>query len=171
MKKLILIISMLVVSFGFSQKRLTILNYSSLDQKVYRIQTKATGGAPYPFCYHNGSAVGLVPGASCLLENLGSATKFPFNSTIPANYINPINRWYRQVNAATLQNLTNNIIWNLTTSSAQEFNFATIVGGNLSATNTFIIYGTAGNGGFRADYERVIYSTNKYEDFIIFTDL
>ncbi len=162
---------MLVVSFGFSQKRLTIYNYSNVSQKVYRIQTKATSGAPYPFCYHNGSAVGLIPGASCLLVNLGSATKFTFNSTIPANYIYPITKWYRQVNAMTLQNVTNITIWGSFSSSAQEFNFATIVGGNISASNTVIEYGTTGAGGFRAEYERVVYSPGNYEDFIIFTDL
>ena len=171
MKKFIQLLLLFIAFNGYSQKRLTILNYCSSSQKVYKIQTKPATGT-YPFCYNGNGALGFNSGDTCYLVNLGSSTKFPFKTTSPVTYISPVTTWRRQVNATTIQNLSNNTIWNLTSSTNQEFDYATIVGGTLSPANPEIIFGTAGNGGWRADYERVYYVfPNDYEDFIIFTDL
>ena len=161
---------------GFSQKRLTILNYSSSSQKVYKIFTKPSTGT-YPFCHNSSGALGFNAGDTCYLANLASSTKFPFKTTSPVSYVSPVTTWFRQVNVTTLQNLPNNTIWNLASSATQEFNYAKLLDGTNPFNDkvggiypNFVEYGVPGSG-WRADYERVTYSPGNYEDFIIFTDL
>ena len=171
MKKLILLAFVLFTMNGFSQKKLSIYNYSSYQQKVYQIYTKPTSGT-FPYFYINGSALGFQPGDSCLLENLASTTKFPFKSTVAPTYIYPIQNWWRQTSATAKGNFTSLAAWNLAQSASQSFNYVDIGGivGKLGVApyNTNIPRQTPT---WEVYYDRIPISATNYEDVVAFFDL
>jgi hypothetical protein len=108
MKKLLFLIILFAVQ-GYSQKVLQIYNYTSYTVLIGDIVTSAPGSTTefYPDFGPIGP-ISLAPGASYILENSGSLTRFPFQSLGSTPYIA---NWYRRTSPTNVLLMTSAAAW------------------------------------------------------------
>jgi hypothetical protein len=176
MKKVFLFSLILVCMFGYSQKKLSIYNYTSFAMKIYSIRTKPTTGT-YPYC--SGYSVGLYPGESCILENSSNIAKFPFYSPVTTPTVISSLNWNRYT-TATPVNYTGLNLWNTLTANSQSFNYITYSVGSITGagqnSGNFGVSTPGGTytnvaGGWQVSYYRDYpnpANLNNYEDIIVF---
>jgi hypothetical protein len=181
MKKLFLFSFLLLVVLSYSQKKVSIYNYSSFAMKIYNVKTKPTAGT-YPF--YLGYNVGLFPNEAALLVNTASTTKFPFYSPVitPTVYGPGSFDWKRctALNVfdpyVTGQSIWNTFVGNTQVLAGIYYSVGTITGAGQSA-GYFAIPNSAPyssvflSATWRIDYERIYTTPTNYEDIIIFSDL
>jgi hypothetical protein len=179
MKKLFFFAFLLIAILGFSQKKVSIYNYSSFSMKIYNVKTKPSTGVTYP--YYLGYSVGLYPNEAALLVNTASTTKFPFYSPVitPTVYGPGSFDWKKYTSALPSPAATGLSIWNSAAATTQVFagiyySVGTITGGPsgyLAFPNAAPYTGTYIGTSFRIDYDRIYTTPTNYEDIIIFSDL
>ncbi len=182
MKKILLLTFFLFGLLGYSQKKVSIYNFSSFPLKIYNVRTKPT---TLTFPYYTGYSVGLYPLESAILENLGSTTKFPFYSPVitPTVYNSTSFNWTKYPAAGAPTISTGLTLWNTTAGNTQvlgsiSYNVGTIDGGGIGGSFTIPIPPTGPVMSYhfqtttwQVDYERVYTTSTNYEDVIVFTDL
>lgn len=174
MKKVFLFLFMLVFMFGYSQKKISIYNYTSYAIKIYSITTKPTTGT-YPYC--SGYSVGLYPGESCILENSSNTVKFPFYSPVTTPTVINYLTWNKFTAPTSFVNFTGFNLWNTLTANSQLFNYITYsVGtntgegqtpGNIGINSIDPIIGIGWQATYYRDYPNPT-NLNNYEDIIVF---
>jgi hypothetical protein len=179
MKKVFLLAFLLFGLLGYTQKKVSVYNFSSFAMKLYNVRTKPTTGT-YP--YYVGYSVGLYPNESAILENNGSTTKFPFYSPIitPTVYWSTSFDWTKYPAIGAPSTTSGSILWNTTAGNTQVLRSLTFGVGSISAGSNFTltIPATSTTMNFhyqtttwQVDYERVYTTSTNYEDVIVFTDL
>jgi hypothetical protein len=181
MKKALLLAFLLFGLLGYTQKKVSVYNFSSFAMKIYNVRTKPTTGT-YP--YYVGYSVGLYPNESAILENNGSTTKFPFYSPVitPTVYWATSFDWTKYPAIGAPSTTSGSVLWNTTAGNTQVLKSITYsvgaIGGSSGvpltipnvAPYTYSYIATT----WRVDYERVylnLPSLTNYEDVIIFSDL
>lgn len=181
MKKLLLFTFLLLVVLSYSQKRVSIYNYSSFAMKIYNVRTKPTTNT-YP--YYLGYSVGLFPNEAALLVNTASTTKFPFYSPIitPTVY-GPGSFDWKKCSAlntfgpyATGQSIWNTILAIPQVLAGIYYSVGSITGagqnqGYFALPNVAPYSSVFLSTTWRIDYERIYTTATNYEDIIIFSDL
>ena len=181
MKKLFLFTFLILVVLGYSQKRVSIYNYSSFAMKIYNVRTKPTANT-YP--YYLGYNVGLFPNEAALLVNTASTTKFPFYSPVitPTVYWPGSFDWKRCTSLntfgpyATGQSIWNTFVGNNQVLAGIYYSVGSITGagqnqGYFAIPNTAPYSSVLLSTTWRIDYERIYTTPTDYEDIIIFSDL
>lgn len=180
MKKLFLFTLLFLVLLGYSQKKVTVYNFSSYAMKIYNIKTKPTNSTTgYPF--YQGFQTYLYPNQSVTLANAGSTTKFPFYSTLtPPNGVNSYTySWNKFIALNNYSNYTGLSLWNSLVGNTQVFDFLHFSVGSITGvgqTPFFIGITTPGGhvektGVWEANYYRDTLTATNYEDIIVFSDL
>jgi hypothetical protein len=180
MKKLFLFAFLLTVILGFSQKRVSIYNFSTYQMKIYNLRTKPSTSATYP--YYLGFERGLFPNEEALLVNTNSTTKFPFYSptTTPAS-IGANGYIWKRYTSATNSSLINGLtLWNSAAPATQVLAGIFYSVGSITGDSNLSLYFAIPNNGvattyfatsYRIDYERFYITPTNYEDIIIFSNL
>lgn len=104
MKKIFLLLTLLTISLGFTQKRLEIYNYSSKTMNVYIIVTKPTTGTFPWFASVSPTTITIPAGGQYILQNNSSVTRFPFSSSLSSPVIT---NWRKVVQVGSGSSFTN----------------------------------------------------------------